>query len=460
MTRPTLPVRFTLVLATIGLLDQAQAQPSYRWQRVATGGPPARWDHTMTYDPLRQEVVMFGGDRGSTLADTWVWSGSGWSPRLVTGPLRRSRSAMVFDSARGEVILFGGSQMGTSFGEDTWAWDGTQWRQLQPGQTPPGRQSHALAYDAARGEVVLFGGSTRRSQFARDTWTWNGSFWRPHVPATNPPGRNEHAMVFDSVRGEVLMFGGATSSGTVDDTWAWDGTNWRELTPTTRPSARLIHSMFFDSTWDTTVVVGGQKPSSGNDVWWWDGSDWSRVGNPGPEPRSYRRHAVAFDAGQGRAVLFGGNGPGRDETWIYERLPSPWAYTAYGQSCGPDLTLSRASGSVPLLGQTLASELTNIPAGATGAFMGIGSSSQTIGPLQLPLMLDFMGMPSCWLHQNLLVIDPRVDLGGSGPAHVLAIPPRVAFAGAQVFLQAVVAVPGITPLGLITSNGAAVTIGE
>jgi hypothetical protein len=63
---------------------------------------------------------------------------------------------MAYDAAHGNVVNFGGS-VGGSRGGDTWIWDGTNWTQLSPLNSPPARASHSMADDEAHGQVVLFG---------------------------------------------------------------------------------------------------------------------------------------------------------------------------------------------------------------------------------------------------------------------------------------------------------------
>ena len=49
------------------------------------------------------------------------------------------------------------------------------------------RDGPALAYDAARGRVVLFGGSG--GGYLADTWEWDGNDWIQRTPSNSPCGR-------------------------------------------------------------------------------------------------------------------------------------------------------------------------------------------------------------------------------------------------------------------------------
>jgi hypothetical protein len=86
-------------------------------QRNTQTAPPARSNHTMTTGPNGQ-VLLFGGfARGTYFADTWSWNGKQWTQvTTATAPGARSGARMTFDSVRGEAVLFGGN----SYQNDTW----------------------------------------------------------------------------------------------------------------------------------------------------------------------------------------------------------------------------------------------------------------------------------------------------------------------------------------------------
>lgn len=112
----------------------------------------------MAYDAGRGVTVLFGGDDGSRLNDTWEWDGSTWAERTpATSPSARRDPAMAYDAARGVTVLFGGDD-GSPL-SDTWEWDGSSWTERLTPTSPPGRREHAMVYDVARGVTVLFGGS-------------------------------------------------------------------------------------------------------------------------------------------------------------------------------------------------------------------------------------------------------------------------------------------------------------
>jgi len=141
------------------------------------GGPPARYDHAMVYDPGHDRIVLFGGRTaaGAPLSDTWIWNGSSWSPG-PPGPSARFDHAMAYDPVRGVVVLFGGDDGAQKLG-DTWEWDGSGWAQ-RANTGPAPRGGAALSdYGSPCGGLLLFGGKTATGALQQDHWFWSGTSW-------------------------------------------------------------------------------------------------------------------------------------------------------------------------------------------------------------------------------------------------------------------------------------------
>ena len=99
-----------------------------KWmRRFPATTPPPLLHHTMAYDELRERVVVFGGwiddGAGTDSNATWTWDGANWttsSPQ--TSPPGRERHSMEYDPIRGQLVVFGGMNLqGTTFG-DTWVY--------------------------------------------------------------------------------------------------------------------------------------------------------------------------------------------------------------------------------------------------------------------------------------------------------------------------------------------------
>jgi uncharacterized protein (TIGR03437 family) len=306
----------------------AQTAPNWTQQSPQTS-PLQRFGHVMAYDSAHGQVVLFGGQGysgGATnLNDTWVWDGTNWTQESPqNSPPIRNSPAMAYDSAHDQVVLFGGEDY-----DDTWLWDGANWTQVFPMTGPPTRSSHAMAYDPVHGQVVLFGGSAGNNLGSlNDTWVWDGTNWTEVFPQTSPPARWGHQMAYDSAHGKVVLFGGLTTNGDIigniyGDTWLWDGTNWTQPPGTIGPPARFDHAMAYDSSESQAVIFGGFGASGDlGDTWLWNGSYWTQA-SPQSSPSARSGLAMAYDAGHDQVVLFGGTD---DATTQY--FSDTWTWSA------------------------------------------------------------------------------------------------------------------------------------
>jgi len=127
------------------------------FRTIPVGG---RYGHTLAYDSARGKTILFGGNNGSYLADTWSFDGTNWirlSP--TTSPPPRYLASMVYVPWNGgRIILFGGQNQ-NGYLSDTWSWDGTTWTQINTASSPSARASGAMAYDAERNKIMLFSGA-------------------------------------------------------------------------------------------------------------------------------------------------------------------------------------------------------------------------------------------------------------------------------------------------------------
>ena len=113
-------------------------------------------------------------------------------------------------------MVFGGEGIDFDPLGDTWAYDGSSWTQLSPAHSPsPRRGAVAAAYD---GKMVLFGGdvispSTQDWLSVDETWVWDGTDWTQQQPSQSPPPRSFAAM---AAAGKVVLFGGGNFGGDFD----------------------------------------------------------------------------------------------------------------------------------------------------------------------------------------------------------------------------------------------------
>ncbi|HEV7466637.1 MAG TPA: hypothetical protein VGP96_10055 [Candidatus Dormibacteraeota bacterium] len=297
--------------------------------------PPARAFAAAGYDPVRGEVVLFGGRAAENrlLGDTWTWDGAAWQHRHPTrSPPPRKAAAMAWDPSSGRLLLFGG-EGSTAPGlpeaslRDTWAWDGSGWSRLRPALSPPGRLgagTAALATDEAAGQLLLVSdGGPRGSSCALSTWRWTGAGWAELAPATPPRSALSGRLAYDpAARGLVLVTAMPTASacGGVAATaavWTWDGSGWTERHPGTELSAKRVVDGQLSGAAEGVVVPGSP-------TWSWQDGDWHDAGPDPDGPGTRFGAAVAYDARRGEAVLFGGccivggrSGSVYDDSWTW-----------------------------------------------------------------------------------------------------------------------------------------------
>ncbi|MGD1064659.1 MAG: kelch repeat-containing protein [Terracidiphilus sp.] len=300
---------------------KAQTLAPNWYEQSPLASPPERYIHAMTYDGAHGQVVLFGGfGEGGYLNDTWLWNGMTWAQANPSNsPSPRAAHAMVYDAAHGQVVLFGGlNGAANSWANDTWVWNGTNWIQQSPANSPSARDADVMVYDAAQGYVLLFGGSA--GGFAQnDTWVWNGSNWAQQSPANSPSARTDYSMVYDAAHGQVVLFGGL-NGGYLSDTWVWNGTNWIQQSPANTPPARYAQGMAYDAALGEVVMWGGEG-SSGylNDTWVWNGSNWTQQTTASSPAGRVAPNAITYDAANDQLLLFGGYGSGGQfsDTWSW-----------------------------------------------------------------------------------------------------------------------------------------------
>lgn len=260
---------------------------------------------------------------GAQSSDTSQGSGAGgarfrpsWHKEDITGasPGRIEGHAMAFDAGEERVISFGGYDV-DGLTNETWAWDGSGWEELQPAKSPKPRWLPGMAYDPVREEVVLFGGRDEDFDQTNDTWLFKDGEWSRSYPKTSPPKLGTPVMAFDPNLQQVIQL------NLDGDTWTWDGTTWTRLHPATSPPGRELATLAYHPTRDALVMYGGYGTASDilGDTWSWDGKDWTEE-SPGVSPAPLYGYAMST---LGRYVaLFGGQentGGAENDTWVLKR---------------------------------------------------------------------------------------------------------------------------------------------
>ena len=108
-----LHVLFVAALAVLGVTLPGQPRAKVSWKGVPELAQ--RNSHAMAYDPARKRVVLFGGTIGNLVSprlmrDTWEWDGTRWIKlQPPTSPPGRAQHAMAYDPVRQTVLMHGGN---------------------------------------------------------------------------------------------------------------------------------------------------------------------------------------------------------------------------------------------------------------------------------------------------------------------------------------------------------------
>jgi len=186
------------------VFDQVSYQPAIKSLFYFTGGLTATYDvvkrrwrdlmpaHTpppvvggsLAYDPLNNEMVLFGGGHVTEKAPdgrllgytgTWVYrfADGDWHPlQLAIQPPPRMSMRMVCDPRRQLLVLFGGDSQ-SHYLADTWLYDlrTRTWRVSKAQSGPEARAGHFTIYEPESGWVIIGGGYNHKD--LTDMWAYD-----------------------------------------------------------------------------------------------------------------------------------------------------------------------------------------------------------------------------------------------------------------------------------------------
>ncbi|MCA9933918.1 MAG: hypothetical protein H6662_00165 [Ardenticatenaceae bacterium] len=175
-----------------------------------------------------------------TNGDAWLYDGHFWPGGIHSQESRNGKllnyyfnipnTEMIFDTNTGKLIIVSG-------GGNLLEFDGSNWEYyplditINEGAGRVRQQDWSLSYDQNRDVIVLFGGLSAKAGAdsfpLNDTWEYNGTQWYQVNPTNSPTPRYGHAMVYDEARQVIVLFGGIDADGNyLNDTWEYGGTTW------------------------------------------------------------------------------------------------------------------------------------------------------------------------------------------------------------------------------------------
>jgi hypothetical protein len=204
------------------------------------------------------------------------------------------------------VMVYGGRLGPGQLVDDTWAWDGKTWTELDAGTgSPPPDEGGVMAWDERLATMVLVVPGPSVATPQPETWIWTGTHWSRQPSGDFPPNISLGPIAFDPVSNSLLGVGfryeTATSSSVV--MLLWDGTVWRELSTSHTPPS-IVAGLALDPMSDRLLLVWdpAELQSSNEQVWMWTGSDWQ---SRGLFSGALQPGGVVTDAESGRVLLLG-----------------------------------------------------------------------------------------------------------------------------------------------------------
>lgn len=123
------------------------------WENLGPAGSATpRAEHTAVWTGT--QMIIWGGNNGSPLADGWRFEGGAWNPLGAPEPSPRYGHTAVW--ADGNMIVWGGSN-GTNLGSGG-IYNGTSWNLEMP--TAPTPRSYHTAVVTSDNRMILWGGAT------------------------------------------------------------------------------------------------------------------------------------------------------------------------------------------------------------------------------------------------------------------------------------------------------------
>lgn len=283
------------------------------WVVTTIGGMDRNATQAVAFDPVRREVVMYGGtaafgnilfSQTNILQSNGAWRGLG----ITLRPQPRSQTGFDLDAASNTIWMFGGlNETSQFYHTDLWGYRNGQWFPASSG--PAVECDNPLtAFDTDRNRLVVNCRGT-------ETYEWDGSTWQSFTNLDKEPQARQFAgMVYDPVLKKTVLYGGYNSNNYRNDTWTWSGTAWTEVKPSKdkRPPHRGQMTMWYDPLMKKVVLYGGIGRGSVNehvtrysDMWAFEGNGWVKL-NVTETPGGRFGAQVAANPVSGKVLLFGG----------------------------------------------------------------------------------------------------------------------------------------------------------
>jgi hypothetical protein len=299
--------------------------PRRDWQIVAEEEPPGRMHGAkLTYDAVREAVVMYTGRRADTdtqPGQVWMWKNSRWERICTegTGPPPLYLPAFTWEPKFQQLVLVGGAQIypQTNFfgdvSDEIYTCDeGNVWTK-QTNYLQIGRVGASLLYQPEMDKLVLVGGRDANGQVksVEISDPDASNFDLDGIPMTFASAGAGQSATYDDDSKTILAL---ETELTPDDTliprdamWKYDGVQWTKFcddcSGTPRSDASLVH---FGGSVETYLIGGyvGRSQNTGG-TWILDHERFVKVFD---EPSQRNAVGAAYNSKTDTLFAYGGTG--------------------------------------------------------------------------------------------------------------------------------------------------------
>ncbi len=345
--------------ATPGLADLPASWDETFWSEwCPASGPTQRWNSSLVHDSANDRYVLYGGEtvppNGSPSTypnDVWTFSPATrtWSALTPAGaaPPARAYHAAIYDPVRQRMLVVGGE--GPSPGDTRTVYA------LSLGATPTwsivsvtglpsaGISRPSAIYDAGRDQMLVIDPFNGVSKLVLATSTWGS------VTSTPPPVGREGTAVYDATGQRLLFVGGwDVATGGSCGSPKLNSNSVSALNLNGNPAWSLLSqapwlgryqaSAYFDALRNRLVISGGIRHTTSctcigpicgsvqvtnelgqNDVWTLDLATlgWAeRAPQPGTKPPARGHQASAWSSSRREMLVFGGGARTMDASML------------------------------------------------------------------------------------------------------------------------------------------------
>ena len=383
------------------------------------------------------------------------WNGVSWFPMVGPPPasFQPNNGVKALAVAPNGDIVAGGLFTG-----NIRRWNGTAWSLM--GGYFNGTVEALVAL--SNGDIIAGGRFTDAAGVAANRVArWNGSVWSPLGSGITPAVGTNLAYVNSLAvlpNGDLVASGYFANAGSAPagNIAAWNGATWSALGGGMNYSVDALAVLP-----NGGLVAGGYFTTAGgvaaNRIARWDGATWTPLGSGMDDGV----HSLAVLPG-GDIVAGGAFFTAGDQVSVHFARwtvnPSA-AANSFGAGCpGSVGTPNLRVTSLPIVGSTFRSELTNIVPGV--AVLAIGWSNSAWNGVPLPLSLSAFGLASGCTNYTSIDMAQWSSHGGTA-GFAVTIPFDTTLYGVRFYLQGACVDSGLaTPTPIAVSNGLDVQLGS